>query len=228
MHSWPLNIGLILKFQIEKVAGVNQNLCWLQPSHHKCIVTHACHCFILQPVLRESVVMSLDTVRYRVGTFGLTTRLHHPMDFVQSCSTCTGRVSKANVDHLLWLYPCWSWTKPPQTPYTHRGPQNRPSAKPGAGVATHAVKGVRLCEERKRTEGSPGWCIWPTPGAGLAAGWLRCRPSGIRQRHCDTFSTSGGSAGSSPWSASPSPSSATHTCSTHNRINTSANKKRLS
>lgn len=116
----------------------------------------------------------------------------------KSYSMCAGCASKVNVDCLLSLYSHWSWTSPHRRPYVHRGPQNRPRAKPGDVVGTRDAIGVRLCEERRRTEGSLGRCIWLTPGAALVAGWLRCRPSGIRQRHCDMFSTSSGSAGPSP------------------------------
>lgn len=146
------------------------------------------------------------------------------MSFVQSWNVCAECASKANVDRLLWLYHFWSWTKPPHPPYTYQGPQNRPRMKPEAGVATQVVKGACLCKERKRTEGSLLWCIWLTPGAALAVGWLQCRPFGIRWRHSHMFSLSAGSAGSSPWSVFLSLSSATYTCSTHNLINMSANQ----
>lgn len=89
-----------------------------------------------------------------------------------------------------------------------------------AGVATHAVREECLCEDRKRTEGSLGRCTWLTPAAALAVDLLHCRPSGIKQKHCDTFSTLAGSTGSSPASVSLSPSSVIHIHKTHNPIST--------
>lgn len=89
-----------------------------------------------------------------------------------------------------------------------------------AGVATHAVREECLCEDRKRTEGSLGRCTWLTPAAALAVDLLHCRPSGIKQKHCDTFSTLAGSTGSSPASVSPSLSSVIHIHKTHNPIST--------
>lgn len=83
-------------------------------------------------------------------------------------------------DEHLWC-PCWSWTKPLQKPCTGQARQQRLRERTGAGAATPAVRGERLCGGRMRTGGSPGRCTWLTPGAGLAAGWLRCRPFGIRQ-----------------------------------------------
>lgn len=104
----------------------------------------------------------------------------------------------------------------PHLSYTVQHPQRTPMA----GVATHAVREECLCEDRKRTEGSLGRCTWLTPAAALAVDLLHCRPSGIKQKHCDTFSTLAGSTGSSPASVSPSPSSVIHIHKIHNPIST--------
>lgn len=60
--------------------------------------------------------------------------------------------------------------KPPRMPCADQGPRSRPRARHGPGVAARAVKGERLCEETKRTEGSLARCTWRTPGAARAAG----------------------------------------------------------
>lgn len=148
------------------------------------------------------------------------------MGFIQSWCTVgvLGCVSNLllSLDYPLCLCPCSSWTKPPQMPYICHDPWQKLRMQPGGDV-----KGESLCEERKRTKGSLEMCIWPTPGAARAAGWLHCRPSGTSQKHCDVLSTSSGSDCSSPSSVSPSPSSVTYTCNTHNQINMSVNKRWL-
>lgn len=142
-------------------------------------------------ILHGNVLLYCMNVQFYVTASTDTTVLHVP--------ACAPKVNA-----VPWLCPCRRWTERPRVPHTCRGPR----ATPGAGVASRAVKEVRLYEAAERTEGSRGRCIWRAPAAAPVVDWLRCRPSGTRRRHCDMSSASADSSGSSPTSVSPSPSSA--------------------